>query len=783
LVLLIAALIGLALWDWAYQGQFYRWWQGERVYGYYWRELALFVSLAVITAGALWMLSVAVLSKAPESMESSEDSFTDAALFGSASHLTICVLAIPLLLLFFARYWWHPLGMTPGSSAWTYLLLAVVSAVLTTLLVEPLRRLGPSRRLGRVAPRLVWTMIILYFTVFGFLAVARHQSFRTHALDMGTMTQAVWNTAHGRLWERTPLYLPLGTPPRRDSRLVSGKLELVFLPLALLYRLWPDPRLLLLVQTAALAVAAWPLYLLARHRLQDSFLALFIAATYLLYLPLHYATMFEFHPPVLMVPGLAWAALGMVQRRWRLYYLGLGLAFLCRVDAAFIAVGLALYLLLRRERRVALVTLGLAALWLGVDFGLVMPWAKAAYGVGDSDLLTRRFGYLGRGPWGIMLGALTRPRWLVSTLLEREKLQTFFDLGMPLGFLPLLAPAALLPALPVLVINLLALSQWQGTVHAHYMAPLIPFLFVALVEGLQRLRSFRPLLGSSVLRVARLSRLSCFVPFESFVFFVLINTLLIAVFFSPFPPGKDFRLGDFWQCTVHQEALQRMVARVPPGVPVSAQSDIFPHLAHRRDIYLFPYIADARYIILDLDFTAEKSPLGYHDFYWRVERLPEEASFGVVAFDNGVLLLERGAPRDNLPRIREEIAAYGRGFFRVDYRSYDEPRHLRADELYRVRVTVTNAGSQFWSSRGWYPVRLTYRWLSPSGQPVADGLRTELAHLVSPGQTVTLRAWLLTPPRPGRYILEWDMVREGDTWFSAQGAETLRVPVAVGHIQ
>jgi hypothetical protein len=37
----------------------------------------------------------------------------------------------------------------------------------------------------------------------------------------------------------------------------------------------------------------------------------------------------------------------------------------------------------------------------------------------------------------------------------------------------------------------------------------------------------------------------------------------------------------------------------------------------------------------------------------------------------------------------------------------------------------------------------------------------------------------LTPPMPGSYTLEWDLLREGDAWFGTRGGETLRQAVQV----
>ncbi|MBC7252247.1 MAG: DUF2079 domain-containing protein, partial [Anaerolineae bacterium] len=621
-----------------------------------------------------------------------------------------------------------------------------------------------------LSPRLsLWiiaTLAVVYFLTFTALACARHMDFRTHALDTGTMDQAAWSTIHGRILERSPLYRDPLDGPRRENRLLDGKMELFFIALSALYWLWADPRLLFMVQTAFLAAGALPLYALARHKTNSQPVAVLLTAAYLLYLPLHYIAAFEFHPSVLMVPFLFLALLGIERRSWPLYWLGLGLALTCRIDAAIAGLGLGVYLFLRREGRPAMLTLITCLGWLLLDFNIITPWIKELYDFRRPDLLARRFGEVGGGPWGLVGYFIANPGQLIPLLFDREKLQTIFDLLVPLGFLPLLSPGLVLPAIPILIINLTAKSEWQSTIHAHYMAPVLPFLFAAATDTIGWL-------GRHWRRQPIASSLASF---------VLINTFLVTIFFSPYPPGKRFHWADYYQPSIHEENLQRIIALVPDEALVCAQSDIFPHLSQRRDIYLFPFVADAEYVIVDLDATAEKSPSGFHTFYAQVNELLENPDFGVIAQAGGVLLFRRGADRSNLPAVHQALDAYGRDFYRVAFLDHHVPARLRANELYRVQVTIQNTGSQCWWSRDWHPVRLTYRWFHADGQTQVlevTSLRTDMPHIVKPGTTITLRPFLLTPPQPGTYILEWDMVREEAAWFSDQGAATLRLVVEI----
>jgi uncharacterized membrane protein len=800
LALLAGAALALAWWDWTYPGWVEIWWHGGRVYRFFWLRLAWMVLAAAGLALALWWAS----SRARAGMSA------DGRRAGMRPYLpTLLALLAPLML---ARYAFHPFGIQAGSSVWTYVLVAITAAVLILALAQigvrgpapppaegSTERCGPKsvpdrgkrRRRHSLVRRtlashrgslLVAVAAVAYLLVFAFLSVARYDGYRAHGLDLGTMDQAAWNTVHGRILERTPLYRHPADGSRYENRLLDAKLELVFLPLSALYVVWSDPRLLLLVQTAVLAAGAIPLYLLGRERLASAaaaeWPAALLAVAYLVYLPLHYVNMADFHPSALMIPPLIASWRAMRLRRWPHYYLWLALALCCRIEAAFVGLGLGIVILLsqRDARRHGVWTMLVAVGWLALDFAVVVPAVRAAYGPGAGDLVSRRFETLGGGPLGILRTFVARPLTVLGMLVDLDKAQALFDLLAPTGFLGLLAPLALAPALPVLVINFLSESVWQQSIHAHYMAPVIPFVWIAAVEGLAWLSR----------QTGRARPLSPYTRPGVLASFVLAYTALISWALSPFPPGRAFRLADLYQPSPYEQDLRALLAHVPVGATVCAQSDLHPHLSQRRDAALYPRCAlepglEAEYIVLDLDPTAVKSPMDHHAFYQLVGQWLAREEYGVVAFQGSGLLLQRGAARQNMPTILQALDDYGQGLYRVTFERGEAPAVVRADAYYRVPLTLRNAGTQNWQAQGVLPVRLSYRWLDSAGQAVLEvpSLRTDLPHRVAAGQAVRLRAELLTPPAPGSYVLEWDVLREGDAWFAAAGGQTLRQAVRV----
>ncbi len=194
------------------------------------------------------------------------------------------------------------------------LLLAAIAwlprplVALAERLTPPLLRLDDWLRAGQRWSILLALAILVAAAVLAAYSIARHNAFNSKAYDLGLHAQVWWNTSQGR---------PFAGSVEVDNYL-GDHVSPIILPLAPLYSLWPDARLLLLLQAAALAVGAWPLALLARRRLRPHWpqgahlAALLLAAIYLTYPALGFVNRFEFHEEVFAVPLLllAFWALG-----------------------------------------------------------------------------------------------------------------------------------------------------------------------------------------------------------------------------------------------------------------------------------------------------------------------------------------------------------------------------------------------------------------------------------------------------------------------------------------
>jgi peptidoglycan hydrolase-like amidase len=122
--------------------------------------------------------------------------------------------------------------------------------------------------------------------------------------------------------------------------------------------------------------------------------------------------------------------------------------------------------------------------------------------------------------------------------------------------------------------------------------------------------------------------------------------------------------------------------------------------------------------------------------------------------------------------LRQTRAAYAPG---------EIPETLQPGTPYRLPITVTNTGLAPWPATGSSPVRLSYHWLDAAGRmAIWDGARTDLPREIAPGESVSLNALVVAPAQPGSYLLQWDLLQENVSWFSARGVTGPVVPVRVG---
>jgi uncharacterized membrane protein len=503
-----------------------------------------------------------------------------------------------------------------------------------------------ARLIHALPPILLTALIGASALAMGGLALWRHWNLDSQALDMGYASQVTWNALQGRGLRFTVFRgevgselgrpLQFGPGADRDS-LLAYHVELLYFPLSQLYRIYAGPEILIVLLAGVLALGALPAYWIACRQTGHRGAALAFAAMYLLFPSIQAAALSDFHAVSLTGSLLLFAWHFLLAGRYLPFGIAAVAGTLAKEEVGLLVGMMGLYVWLRQGRRwLGLAVAALAFAWVALCFGVIMPRANG----GAPSLFSGRYSdaldLLRDFARAAAAGRLVSPVADYAVAYVGHLLAST-------GWLALLAPLELAMAAPVLALNSLSDSPWQHGGGAHYSAEVVPALLVAAICGARRLaawghRWFAWPRGSATLGIA-LAGLAIALG-ESWREGIL-------------PPAQRFT----WPAGPPRVAhLRPLLERIPPDAPVSAQSNVFPHLATREQIYVFPAVEDAAYVLIDVAGTSD--PLAPDRLYPAATALLASGRFEVLDAVNGLLLLARR--RDDPHRLDGRDAAGGR---------------------------------------------------------------------------------------------------------------------------
>jgi len=504
---------------------------------------------------------------------------------------------------------------------------------------------------NRLPLLLLAVAMLAYFSFTSYYVSQRHLAFETGAFDTGVYTQPLWNFIHGKGFALT---LVEDDGPARWANHVEPILFLV----APLYALWPDARALFWLQTAAITLAAAPLYALGRRRLQNQWAALAVTLAYLLMPATESVTLFDFHAvsmaPLFLLTAIyfidrALAAQGVSfwlwpaapadaadghspRRNWLGAALFLLLALSTKEDISLIVLMLGLYLLLRRRWQAggALAVVGLV--WFYVAFQVIIPAYRTG---GGTSIFAAWFETLGRTPLEIALSPFTQPQKVLALLLRPDSGPALLMITAPLALLPWAGLPLLALAAPSLAFVLLSANPTLRQLETwHYAAPILAFVMLATIDGLARLRCLaakitpRPQLALNLLVIILLSVALVYQHWRGYT--------PLSVLYEPI------------QVTPHHELGRQIAATIPANASVLAQAQLIPPIAHRDKLGIWsgPLLTNYDYIWLDL--SHPKLPNRFNAHGDIIIGMIYEQAFGPVLAQDGYLLLKNGAPRRSI---------------------------------------------------------------------------------------------------------------------------------------
>ncbi|MDB5058883.1 MAG: hypothetical protein JWO59_2355 [Chloroflexi bacterium] len=441
-----------------------------------------------------------------------------------------------------------------------------------------------------VATAIFWLATVLYVVVFSAISLRQYQAYVPHALDLGNMTQAFWNTVHGHLFHFQNMRQNASIEAFGTDTRLSFHVEPIIPFLSIIYFFWQHVETLLIMQVVAVATGAFPTRLLARRHLKSPLAEVAFPVAYLLFPALEAANLYEFHPVTFAAPLLLWAFYFADSRRYTLFTLTAVAAVGCKEELGVLVALMGLWIAVRNGERQFGAVIGVLGLaWSFVALKVVVPHFNA----GDSSYWDRYVppGFLGNK---VVLQSdairfwISHPDMVRDNLTSEGKLSYLHRMLFPTGYLSLLSPLTLLIGLPSLILILLSYEPHMFSGVAHYSAELVPVTIVSAIFGA---KWFARVIAPRI-------RVSFTVAVTICSIYVLATSLVNhrANGFSPLAEHPIYP-----SITAHDQVVDRVLAMIPPNASVSAQDDLNAHLSDRANVFLYPDLNAnlVDYVVLD----------------------------------------------------------------------------------------------------------------------------------------------------------------------------------------
>lgn len=376
-----------------------------------------------------------------------------------------------------------------------------------------------------------------------------HHGLGTSAYDYGLYDQGIWLLS--RFQE--PYVTLMG------RNLLGDHTSFVLFLLVPFYWVAPGAGVLLGSQSLVIALGALPVFLYARERLRGEGVALILAGTYLLHPAVGWTNLENYHPDSFLGFFVGMAIFAALTRRWRVYTVFVILSLLVKEDVALVLVPLGIWVAVRRDRRIGILTvLGSISFMLLAMFVIM----RSLIGVPTRNTWRIPFG----GPRELVDEAIYRPGNVVDHLRGDGRPWYLWQMTAPFAFIFARLPDVALIGGGVLFTNILSTFWYQYQIRYHYSLVIVPALALGTVYALGVVRTkWRDWL---VLALAMVS-------------------LWTALLWGPLPFSRNEYV--HWTREHPVAVAARDIMRdIPDGVPVSAYHALTAHLAHRREIYLFP---------------------------------------------------------------------------------------------------------------------------------------------------------------------------------------------------
>lgn len=383
-------------------------------------------------------------------------------------------------------------------------------------------------------------LCFIFFVAYAVLSIVRFDHYGAFGFDLGLRDQVVWEYSRFQAPITTIHFYPF-------KNILTDHVEPFYVLVSVFYWLWSSPKIILLVEAFFVCFSGIAIYLLAKKKSINYFVCLALVVSYLAFYGVQQAMWFDVHSASFAAGSLSWLIYFLQKRNTKWIIITFILAISTKENVASLTFLIFLVWFIKTKSKTALYLMGASIAYLFFIFGIYFPHLTVD-------------GYRYKNEGGLASNLIN-----ISSFYDTpDKRQVLFYTSAWFGFLPLLNPLMLIPALGDLWSYFVVASNLKAAqgLFMHYRITLAPLMMWATIFTISKYRR----LNNNYIGIYLLV---CVIFFQ--------YTLHLPLSYL----AKEW----FWREPSGVKNINKIITYLPKNATVVSQNNITPHISQRKMIF------------------------------------------------------------------------------------------------------------------------------------------------------------------------------------------------------
>ncbi len=434
---------------------------------------------------------------------------------------------------------------------------------------------------------IVRTLVIFGFAViYSIISFVNHYLFRTNAHDFGILNQSLYDYAHFRVNNNTVLDPNFGN-------ILSDHFEILMIIFSPLYYIFGSYTLLI-VQIIAIIIGGQGIYKFI-ELISNRKLAFAAMIQFFLFFGIYSALSFDYHNNVVGTMAVPWLFYFIHKEKWKQTIIIFTLFLLSKENMAlwgfFIFIGLMIKY--RKDRKKLMWSAILATVSI-IYFIVIVKCVIPSLGKPGATYLHFRYSALGSNFGEALTTIVTKPVYTFKLLFVNQlgfaagdyvKSELHIAVLLSGGILLFYRPYYLLMLLPIYGQKMFCDVYTYWGLSFHYSVEFLPIITVGAFTIISEINKEKTRRICAYLLIILTAAITFHSMDHTFTYFNREKQR----FYQKPHYTRDFDVKETYNA----------LKMIPENAAVCAQDEFVSHLCFREKIYLFPYITDASYIVVN----------------------------------------------------------------------------------------------------------------------------------------------------------------------------------------